>query len=107
MVKMGGWLSLRSSLSVTERSSPMPVSTAESELDDLIASVVSKFASDSRVDHVRENPGRMSRLPSLVATLQHHGFALGGPGTVVAGEADVLISAAAGREQAWLRWNER
>lgn len=76
-----------------------PFPTAESELDDLIASVVSKFASDSRVDHISWKTRAHDRLPSLVATLQHHGFALGEPETVMAGEADVLISAAAGPEQ--------
>ncbi|WP_158591157.1 GNAT family N-acetyltransferase, partial [Kocuria tytonis] len=76
-----------------------PFSMGESELDDLIARVVSRFTADPRVDHVAWKTRSHDHLPFLVDKLQHHGFVLEEPETVMAGEADVLISAAAGPEQ--------
>ena len=69
-----------------------PFSMADSELDDLVTDVVSRFVRDSRVDHVSWKIRSHDRLPSLLDTLQRHGFVLGEPETVMVGEADVLVS---------------
>ena len=78
--------------------SSAPFSMGGAELDDLIAEVIATCEADPRVDHISWKTRSHDPLPRLLSRLQHHGFALGEPETVIVGEADAVAAALAGQE---------
>lgn len=78
--------------------SSAPFSMGGAELDDLIAEVIATCEADPRVDHISWKTRSHDPLPRLLSRLQHHGFALGEPETVMVGQADAVAAALAGQE---------
>lgn len=64
------------------------------DLDALVAAAIAHYEQDARVDHFEWKTRGHDVLPGLLETLAAHGFTLGEPETVMAGDVDAVITMA-------------